>query len=961
MQRLIEDKKQYLKVPSLGKISLDDKVLDDIYQYHLPPVRRIPPLLWSRIRSDLPGYLSERAADGVIVLNWYHQQFRQVAIERYFKNVNHLETCHSAMAEYFLGVWGGVPKPYQYTEMQKQRFGVTENEGYNITIKDIEISRQLALAVDALRLSASILSRNPGMLAFELLGRLLPLVQTNSYVSKLLIKILLNRCDKEAPHHNAFIPAHHCFHSPGGPLKFSLEEHQFAVFGMQITSDRKLLVSTSNQIIVWDISTGDIARVINPNIDGVFFGLALSENDKFAAAYTNNNQVIVASLVSGEFVTIDPEFFFTQMEIQTIRFIGNTNILMFSKSRYSIYTVNGILVSQGNENVHDKMKIVNISSRDSVNFLLLLSSEIDEWSLVLKGTLDGNLDPEEDQYFSFVRITLSTSKYIISERIQDDLTNRINYIKVFDRRNSKQASWIVGVIIDCFLLYRDRCQLTPVFLKLPANVRNIPIRPNHTTTAITLAAHDTVFVAGVRKHLFLWNVVTTELLRSLDAHFGRILNLDSISQQGQSILISSSLDHTIKIWNMENICEKSFSVPAMEQSIEKISVAKDNPTLAAVQTRKNIGIWDVKSHRYIASLVANVHGAVVSDSMLSADGRTAIAVESDNLLLWDLRTQSVIQSVHAPNVFQIFYMNKESLIEQKVGRLTIYNASDFSIHYNFEYPCRTFKECAVLKDGTTGVAVTLFKGHDSLLVFDVVEKTQKMKFRPRLSKKQKDTIINKVIAMPYSNSQVIVVENDSKASIWDIKLRKFNRTLSQFNGDVSNDGKMGLFAPAKGGLFIIDMRTGHAVKTLIGNVAEGVNDVTCSFSPNGHHVFYYHSGHKTLRVFRVLDCQLIGTFRPHATITCWTYDPEGLSVIIGGQDGSLLTVILNDPIAKEETLKKISILPCRRHLAEFLHMPIPEENELDNFDLKNLGAPDPEHFRLNSILTNYVDSEFRRN
>ncbi|KAH7701155.1 Protein T05C3.2 [Aphelenchoides avenae] len=51
-------------------ISLDDKVLDDIYQYHLPPVRRIPPLLWSRIRADLPGYLSERAADGVIVLNW---------------------------------------------------------------------------------------------------------------------------------------------------------------------------------------------------------------------------------------------------------------------------------------------------------------------------------------------------------------------------------------------------------------------------------------------------------------------------------------------------------------------------------------------------------------------------------------------------------------------------------------------------------------------------------------------------------------------------------------------------------------------------------------------------------------------------------------------------------------------------------------------------------------------------
>ena len=31
-------------------ISLDDRVLDDIYQYHLPPNRRIPPLLWTRVR-----------------------------------------------------------------------------------------------------------------------------------------------------------------------------------------------------------------------------------------------------------------------------------------------------------------------------------------------------------------------------------------------------------------------------------------------------------------------------------------------------------------------------------------------------------------------------------------------------------------------------------------------------------------------------------------------------------------------------------------------------------------------------------------------------------------------------------------------------------------------------------------------------------------------------------------------
>lgn len=61
-------------------------------------------------------------------------------------------------------------------------------------------------------------SRHPYMLAFELVGRLLPLASSNSYLCQLLI-----RCDLEGHHSNAFLPAHHCFHSPGGPLKYSLE------------------------------------------------------------------------------------------------------------------------------------------------------------------------------------------------------------------------------------------------------------------------------------------------------------------------------------------------------------------------------------------------------------------------------------------------------------------------------------------------------------------------------------------------------------------------------------------------------------------------------------------------------------------------------------------------------------------------------------------------------------------
>jgi hypothetical protein len=58
-------------------ISIDETVLNDIYQYHLPPIRRIPPLLWTRIKADVPAYLSEREADGISVVFWFHRQFVQ--------------------------------------------------------------------------------------------------------------------------------------------------------------------------------------------------------------------------------------------------------------------------------------------------------------------------------------------------------------------------------------------------------------------------------------------------------------------------------------------------------------------------------------------------------------------------------------------------------------------------------------------------------------------------------------------------------------------------------------------------------------------------------------------------------------------------------------------------------------------------------------------------------------------
>ena len=63
-------------------LSCDDDVLDDVYQFWTPPIRRIPPLLWVRIRDDLTSYLVDRGADGARVITWYHRQFIEAAQAR---------------------------------------------------------------------------------------------------------------------------------------------------------------------------------------------------------------------------------------------------------------------------------------------------------------------------------------------------------------------------------------------------------------------------------------------------------------------------------------------------------------------------------------------------------------------------------------------------------------------------------------------------------------------------------------------------------------------------------------------------------------------------------------------------------------------------------------------------------------------------------------------------------------
>ena len=106
------------------------------------------------------------------------------------------------------------------------------------------------------------------------------------------------------------------------------------------------------------------------------------------------------------------------------------------------------------------------------------------------------------------------------------------------------------------------------------------------------------------------------------------------------------------------------------------------------------------------------------------------------------------------------------------------------------------------------------------------------------------------------------------------------------------------------------MRKGSTVKTFIPKVAEGVFTVICMFTTTDEYVLYYHSGRKTLRVFRTSDTKMISNYRMQAELTAIKSTSDGNSIVLGTVDGCLSVLAIADP-QKVEMTEYLQDLPSR--------------------------------------------------
>lgn len=862
-------------------------------------------------------------------------------------------------------------------------------------LSNYKYNKEVVLVSDALKLSSSILTQNPSNLAPQIIGRLFPYKFKDSRKFS-NVKALIEECETDGLKDCALIPAFHAFHAPGGPLIYSLESHTFAVYGIYLLNDSMQLISVSNRFIVYDLTSGDIVRIVNPQIEGIMQTLSVGPDRKHCVSYTNNDQIVIWGTISNETKIINKQKSFQSVpksggvvqsktskhstSVQKVEknveskdgFLGiftgaNGYFVAWSKYHLFAYTIKGKLIAMEkiefpiiqveiipNESIsccgleieivtraedckddedkdrdymllyykciidHDKqLNQPDCQNHSNLHHYMPRCAKIEIHSALVLNKTKTKLYTCIEIAENFIECFRNKPEKSSLSHDQDKEKQRIwkynctldeNRDKIYSLVLSDNEAYMLAVVVWGFKVFYLRTgQSKP--LKLPINIKNIQIGTKKLHFPALFSKDNQYVVAGVRDKIYLWDTSYGLLIKTLDAHYGRITCLLGSNNEQKDFVLSSSMDKTIRIWNLKNIMEEEFQLDRLDKPVDCINVSS-LALIALAQTRTQLALISLKDGRIKKSLCHNPHGAIFNCSALTTTGAFAASAESNRLIIWDLDEIKVTfaSSPESPNaqIRQLLFHNAEINIlcasvdnVTKAVTITNYGIPDGEIVYKIEYSLKNpsdFKNCIVTSDEAYIVIFRNDKKVDMLGIYKADDGTLLHNVKLQYQNYISDAFF--LVAMCKHENQIAIIDTE-KGNIINIKEKKFIRSVPKWNGCFTKDDKYGLYAPNRGGLEMLDLKNGNKVKILIPKIAEGVFDISTLITENDTHVIYYHAGRRTIRVFRIDTGKKIADFKCTAKVKCMKAAQDSKSFVIGCEDGTVNMLIISDPNDEE--------------------------------------------------------------
>jgi WD40 repeat protein len=124
---------------------------------------------------------------------------------------------------------------------------------------------------------------------------------------------------------------------------------------------------------------------------------------------------------------------------------------------------------------------------------------------------------------------------------------------VFALTLSTDDHWLVATLAAGHKVWSLLDTAQPRYLRLPEGVRNIPGKTclPRGGGLVATTGNGRYVVSAVRQNLYVWELNTACLVKTLDAHFGRIMALQSITGSDNCChVVSASIDKSIKVTSL---------------------------------------------------------------------------------------------------------------------------------------------------------------------------------------------------------------------------------------------------------------------------------------------------------------------------------------------------------------------------------------------------------------------------
>jgi WD40 repeat protein len=674
-------------------LSLDNDVLNEVYQYWDPPDRgilRLPALLWKRIRYELSDYLVEQHADGKTVFAWYHRQFIESAKTIYLKDEETRLSIHQALSEYYEGTWSGkeckpitlvhrnlnlddasrevAPQPIQFSEkvynirklkelpyhlllskqLEKLKIIVLCNFHWlhtKITITSFQsVLQDFTLALshtndsdistigEALSLSASNLMSDPDSFAGQLLGRLNSFKAQSQHIHTLTEQACHWAVTLSEKHQ--LIPHNNCLISPGGPLKTTLLAHPQLIQALSMTSSGSFMISSSK---------GDNCSIFN-----VWDVRYLPQNVQ------NLHTLKIANSGTPHFCSVN-EFFFGSS--------GQTVTAWNCLTGEKVFTLRTLNSVTSLTPTHDEKYLI-IGMADGS---LLCYDRVSGNSFESHAHDDGIHCMDSLENGSIVTTSRSGQLGVYD-------TNLHKYLQVLQAHSSAIVCMTsVSSSDESYVLTGSDDKIAKVWLVAGENVQLLQTLAGHTKTVKCITCvHTDIYLAmtgSLDKTIRIWDATLNgTCLRTLEGHLDGIWCLATLPDGLR--LVSGSKDDNLKVWNIST--GECLHTLEGHSSWVSCAVVPSTDIVISGSNDKNIKIWKLGSTK---SSPTDRHFAQ-PECILSTSNGLVVSGAPDAIKVWDIISARCLQT---------FSTAASCLCTTDDGRYLISGSKDFTINiWNLE-------------------------------------------------------------------------------------------------------------------------------------------------------------------------------------------------------------------------------------------------------------------------------------